>query len=67
MLENTWSAVGNTTSALGPLGSSFGPSSLAPVGIHHLFLSNLTTVNVPLLRFLTMEMNERGYKIKGPH
>ena len=21
----------------------------------------------PLLRFLTMEMNERGYKIKGPH
>jgi len=31
------------TSALGPLGSSFGPSSLAPVGIHHLLLSNLTT------------------------
>jgi len=21
----------------------------------------------PLLRFLTMEMNERGYKIKSPH
>ena len=21
----------------------------------------------PLLRFLTMEMNERGYKIKDPH
>jgi len=21
----------------------------------------------PLLCFLTMEMNERGYKIKGPH
>ena len=33
----------NPTSALGPSGSSFGPSSLAPVGIHHLLLSNLTT------------------------
>jgi len=43
MLENPWSAVGNTTSALGPLGSSFGPSSLVPVGIHHLLMSNLTT------------------------
>ena len=37
MLENPWSAVGNPTSALGR-------SSLAPVGIHHLVLSNLTTV-----------------------
>ena len=38
-----WSAVGNPTSAFGPLGSSFGPSSLSPTGIHHLLLSNLTT------------------------
>ena len=43
MLENPWSAVGNPTSALDSLGSSFGPSSLAPVGIHHLLLHNLTT------------------------
>ena len=43
MLENPWSAVRNTTCALGPLGSRFGPSSLAPVGIHHLLPSNLTT------------------------
>ena len=43
MLENPWSAVGNPISALGPSGSSFSPSSLAPVGIHHLLLSNLTT------------------------
>jgi len=43
MLENPWSAVGNPTCALGPLGSSFGPSSLAPLGIHQLLLSNLTT------------------------
>jgi len=35
--------VGNPTSALGLSGSSFGPSSLAPIGIHHLLLSNLTT------------------------
>ena len=27
-----------------PIGSSFGPSGLAPTGIHHLLLSNLTTV-----------------------
>ena len=44
MLENPWSAVGNPTSAPGPSDSIFGPSSLAPVGIHHLLLSNLTTV-----------------------
>jgi len=44
MLENPRSAVVNPTSALGPSGSSFGPSSLAPVGIYHLLLSNLTTV-----------------------
>ena len=37
------SAVGNPTSALGSSGSSFGPSGLAPIRIHHLFLSNLTT------------------------
>jgi len=37
MLDNPWSAVGNPTSALGP-------SGLAPLGIHHLLLSNLTTV-----------------------
>jgi len=36
MLENPWSAVGNPTSALGR-------SSLAPLGIHHLVLSNLAT------------------------
>ena len=34
----------NPTSALGPYGSSFGPSSLAPIDIHHLLLSNLTIV-----------------------
>ena len=43
MLENPWSAVVNPTSALGPSSSSFSPSSLAPVGIHHPLLSNLTT------------------------
>jgi len=42
--RKSWSAVGNPTSALGLLGSSFGPSSLAPIGIHHLLLSNFTTV-----------------------
>ena len=42
MLENPWSAVGNPTSALGSSGSSFGPSCLAPIGIHQLLLSNLT-------------------------
>jgi len=40
MLENSWSAVGNPTSVLDPSGSSFCPSGLAPVGIHHLLLSN---------------------------
>ena len=35
---NPWSAVGNPTSALGSSDSSFDPSSLAPVGIHHLLL-----------------------------
>jgi len=30
-------------SAFGPSGSSFGPSGLAPIGIHHRLLSNLTT------------------------
>jgi len=43
MLENPWSAVRNPTSALGSSGSSFGLSSFAPVGIHHLLLSDLTT------------------------
>ena len=43
MLENRWSAVGNPTSALSPSGSSFGASSLAPIGIHHVLLSNLTS------------------------
>jgi len=43
MLEDPRSAVGNPTSPLGPSGSSFGPSILAPVAIHHLLLSNLTT------------------------
>jgi len=43
MLEIPWSAVGNPTSALGPSGSSFGSSSLAPIGIHHLLLNNVTT------------------------
>ena len=46
MLENPWSAVGNPTSALRPSDSSFGPSSLAPVEIHHLWLSNFTTILV---------------------
>jgi len=39
MLESPWSAVGNPTSAVGP-------SGLAPVEIHHLLLSNLTTANI---------------------
>ena len=43
MLANPWSAVRNPTSVLGlsPSGSSIGPSSLAPIGIRHLLLSNL--------------------------
>jgi len=41
-------AVGNLTSALGPSGSIFGPSSLAPIGIHHLLQSNLTTDHITL-------------------
>jgi len=45
MLENSWSAVGNPTSILGPPGSSFDPSGLAPIGIHHLLLSNLTAAS----------------------
>jgi len=45
MLENPWSAVGNPTSALSPSDSSFGPASLMTAGIHHLLLSNLTTVD----------------------
>jgi len=48
MLENPRSAVGNPTSALGNSGSSFGPSGVAPVGIQHLLLSNLTTDRVVL-------------------
>jgi len=57
MLENPWSAVRSTTCALGPLGSNFGPSSLAPVGIHRLLLSNLTTVpnNVKGVRIYVTE------------
>jgi len=43
MLEDPWSAVGIPPLLLGPSGSSFDPSILAPVGIHHLLLSNLTT------------------------
>ena len=43
MLEIPWSAVGNPTSAFGPSGSSFGSSSLAPIGIHHVLLNNVTT------------------------
>jgi len=42
-LECSKTHLGNTTSALGTSGSSFGPSILAPVGIQHLLLSNLTT------------------------
>jgi len=38
------------TSALGPSGSNFGPSGLAPIGIHHLFPSNLTTADESLER-----------------
>ena len=48
MLENARSAVGNPTSALGHSGSSFGPSGLAPIGINHLLLRNLTTDRVVL-------------------
>ena len=51
MLDNPWSAVGNPTSALGPSGSSFCPSGLVPLGIHHLLLSNLTTV---IFHFITL-------------
>jgi len=47
MLENPWSAVADTTSALGSSGSSIGPSSLVPTGIHQLLLSNLTTAYRP--------------------
>jgi len=53
MLENPWSAVGNPTSALGSSGSSFGPSYLAPIGIHHLLLSNLTTGQYTLTTRMT--------------
>jgi len=42
MLENPWSAVGNPTSAVGLSGSSFGPSNLALIGMHHLLLRNIT-------------------------
>ena len=42
-LECSKTHLGNTTSALGTSGSSFGPSSLAAIGIQHLLLSNLTT------------------------
>ena len=45
MLKNPRSAVVNPTSALGPSGSNFGPSGLAPIGIHHPLLSNLTTAH----------------------
>jgi len=37
----------DTTSALGSSGSSIGPSSLVPTGIHQLLLSNLTTAYRP--------------------
>jgi len=43
MLENPRSTVGKPISALGPSDSSFVPLSLAPVGMHHLLLSDLTT------------------------
>ena len=43
MFENLWSAVWNPTSALGPSGLSLDPYGLAPIWIHHLLLSNLTT------------------------
>jgi len=43
MLENPWSAAGEPH--LCSSGSSFGPSDLAPVVIHKLLLSNLTTVS----------------------
>ena len=41
--------IGNPTSALGPSGSRFGPSSLTPIGIHHPLLSNLTTMEISRL------------------
>jgi len=38
-----------TSPTLGSLGSSFSPSSLAPIGIHHLLLSNLIAMSVGML------------------
>jgi len=43
MLENPSSAVGNPASALCPSSLSFDHSGLAPIEIHHLLLSNVTT------------------------
>jgi len=37
---------GNPTSAVSHSSWSFGPSSLAPIGIHHLLLSNLATAYI---------------------
>jgi len=49
MLENPWSAVGNPTSALGT-------SGLAPLGIHHLLLGNLTTEHNVEIRYANMRL-----------
>ena len=62
MLENPWSAVGNPTSALRPSGSSFGPSSLAPVGIHLLLLSTLTTEHTQ--RFIKVSTSHFTYLLR---
>jgi len=59
MFENPWSTVGNPTSALGLSGSSFGPSSLAPVEVHHLLPSNLTTGNIKTWTGLSVEESVR--------
>ena len=57
--RNPWSAVGNPTSAIGPSGANFGLSSLAPIRIHHLLLSNLTTDNIKTWTGLPVEESVR--------
>jgi len=51
-------------SALGPSGSSFGPSSLAPIGIHNLLLSNLTTAVTLYVRIQWNSNGGRSHWIK---
>ena len=60
MLENPWSAAGEPHSCSSV--SSFDPSGLAPVGIHYLLLSNLTT-GVP--RIETLPSHDREAMLYG--